>query len=251
MRNLPRERRFSARTIKAFTEANLPATLAVKAAAAADSAEILLYDEIGTWGITAADFAGALKATGGGDVCVRINSPGGDVFDGLAIYNLLNAHPGKVSVVIDGLAASAASVIAMAGDTIEMAASAFMMIHNAWGIVVGNRNDMRATADTLQKIDGQLADIYADRSGCDQDAVTAMMDAETWLTADECKSQGFCDCVTEPPEKGDGKDTAKNRAFSGFSAMLGALPQPLADIATEEWRAKAARQLRLAEMCGM
>ncbi|HCF5801664.1 TPA: Clp protease ClpP, partial [Pseudomonas aeruginosa] len=104
--------------------------------------------------------AGALRAIGGDvDVTVNINSPGGDVFEGLAIYNLLREHKGKVSVNIIGLAASAASFIAMAGDEIRIGRAAFLMIHNAWLIAMGNRNDLREIADWLEPFDMTLADI--------------------------------------------------------------------------------------------
>ncbi|WP_034085582.1 head maturation protease, ClpP-related, partial [Pseudomonas aeruginosa] len=110
--------------------------------------------------------AGALRAIGGDvDVTVNINSPGGDVFEGLAIYNLLREHKGKVTVNIIGLAASAASFIAMAGDEIRIGRAAFLMIHNAWLIAMGNRNDLREIADWLEPFDMTLADIYAQRTG--------------------------------------------------------------------------------------
>src|ERR1700680_4555886 len=115
-----REARFSARVLSSYVAAALPETLAVRAAATDAPAEILLYDEIGFWGITAKDFVLALAQVGDGALTVRINSPGGDVFDGLAIYNALRARKTPVNIVIDGLAASAASFIAMAGTTVSM-----------------------------------------------------------------------------------------------------------------------------------
>jgi ATP-dependent Clp protease protease subunit len=115
--------------------------------------------------VTDKDFALALAQAGSGPIKLRINSPGGDVFHGYAIYNMIVAHPADVHVVIDGLAASAASFIAMAGTTISMAETSMLMIHNAWGIVVGDRNDMLETAAVMEKIDGQLAAIYASKCG--------------------------------------------------------------------------------------
>lgn len=192
--------RFSARVSAAFVATALPRLLAVVAATPTAPAEILLYDEIGLWGVSASDFAAALKDAGPGDVKVRINSPGGDVFDGLAIYNMLLAHRGNVTTSVDGLAASAASYIAMAGDPVSMAERSQMMIHNAWGLVVGNRHDMTKNADIMGRIDGQLAGIYADKTGKPIGDVSAMMDAETWFTAAEALDQGFCNAVVVPPK---------------------------------------------------
>src|SRR5690625_4941230 len=130
---------------------------------------ISILDEVGEdfWGegVTAKRIAPALRDLGGRDVVVNINSPGGDVFEGLAIYNLLREHEGHVTVKILGLAASAASVIAMAGDEIQIARAGFMMIHNTWVVAAGDRNALRDIADMLEPFDGALADIYAARSG--------------------------------------------------------------------------------------
>lgn len=151
--------------------------------------EIDIYDEIGFWGVNAKDFRARLK--GAGDVVLRINSPGGDVFDGLAIFNDLVAHKGKVRVEITGLAASIASIIAMAGDEIAIADNGFLMIHNAWTIGIGNRHDFNELSGTLAKIDDALARTYASRTGAGVRSVKQMMDDETWLTAKEAKSLGF------------------------------------------------------------
>lgn len=157
--------------------------------AAAESTEIDLYDEVGFWGVNAKDFRLRLKDAG--DVVLRINSPGGDVFDGLAMFNDLVAHKGKVRVEITGVAASIASIIAMAGDEIAMADNAFVMIHNAWTIGVGNRHDFNDLSGTLAKIDDALARTYASRTGAGIRSIKQMMDDETWLTAKEAKEIGF------------------------------------------------------------
>lgn len=169
-----------------------------------DPATISLYDVIGEdWfsgdGWTAKRMAGVLRAIGARDVTVNINSPGGDMFEGLAIYNLLREHPAKVTVRVMGIAASAASVIAMAGDEVLMGAGTFLMIHNAWGVVIGNRNDMRAAADIFEKFDASMADIYVARTGQKAAAIAEMMDAETYITAKEAVSGGFADAVTDLP----------------------------------------------------
>ncbi|MFT8464638.1 MULTISPECIES: head maturation protease, ClpP-related [Acetobacter] len=190
--------RFSNRVLLTCAQAGLPQTLDVRPRAAADQpAVIYLYDEIGLWGVTAQDFTQRLVSVGPGPIELHINSPGGDVFDGLAIYSALQAHNGPVSVVVDGLAASAASFIALAGDTISMAPNAFLMIHNTWGVVVGNQNDMTETAAVLAKIDAQLASLYAGKTGQTVPAIADMMNAETWFTAQEAKEAGFIDSITD------------------------------------------------------
>lgn len=149
-----------------------------------------LYDEIGYWGTDARSFRSRLKDAKG-DITLRINSPGGDVFDGIAIYNDLLAYDGKVKVEVVGLAASIASIIAMAGDEIVIADNAMFMVHNAWTIAVGNRHDFGDTAATLAKIDDALARTYAARTTSGIRAIKQMMDDETWMTAKEAVEAGF------------------------------------------------------------
>lgn len=164
-------------------------------AATSDEATISIYDPIG-WsydgeGVTAKRVAAALRAIGDRDVTVNINSPGGDFFEGVTIYNLLREHPHKVTVKIMGLAASAASVIAMSGDDVRMTDGSFLMIHNAWAIAIGNRHDMREAADWLEPFDAAMAEVYAARSGLDTTEVAAMMDRETWMGVDDAIESGF------------------------------------------------------------
>ncbi|HXF75900.1 MAG TPA: head maturation protease, ClpP-related [Methylomirabilota bacterium] len=160
-------------------------------------AEIAIYDEIGIFGISAKKFIEDLKKLGNPRrLNVRINSPGGDVFDGIAIYNALKRHPATVVVTIDGLAASIASVIAMAGDKIVMPDNSMMMIHNPWGGVLGEAEDMREFADTLDKIKLSIIATYR-RSGKTDEEIAALMDAETWYSAAEAKANGFADEVIE------------------------------------------------------
>lgn len=163
---------------------------------------ITMYEEIGFdyWtetGVTAKRVAGALRAIGEKEIVVKINSPGGDMFEGIAIYNLLRAHPAKVTVDVMGIAASAASIIAMAGDEIRMGIGTQMMIHNAWGGVVGNRHDMRSAADIFDGFDASLVDIYEARTGMKRAEIEAMMDAETFVRATEAVKIGFADIVAE------------------------------------------------------
>jgi ATP-dependent Clp protease, protease subunit len=156
-----------------------------------------LFDEIGAFGVSAADFVKQLDGLTG-DVVLRINSPGGDVFDGIAIYNALLSHEGHVRVEIVGLAASAASIVAMAGDEIAIAENAFLMIHKAWGVTVGNSNDHDQASDLLGQIDQSLAATYAARSGLDNSTIASMMEAETWLGGEHAKASGFVTEVIAP-----------------------------------------------------
>ena len=171
------------------------------AAEADDPNTISIYDQIGEdpWsggGITAKRISAALRNIGSKDVTVNINSPGGDFFEGLAIYNLLLEHPAKVTVKVMGYAASAASIIAMAGDDIKMAQGSFFMIHNAWGVAIGNQHDMRKVADILAPFDASMAEIYTARTGQKQEKIIAMMDEETWINGKEAVNLGFADQTT-------------------------------------------------------
>lgn len=169
-----------------------------------DRAEILIYDEIGEdlWGggIAAERFVTDLQAIKAPHIDVRINSVGGSVFEGNAIYNALARHPGRVETYIDGIAASIASVIAMAGQKIHIAANAFLMIHNPHGVVWGEAADMRKMADTLDTVRGSLVGTYARRTGLDAAQIEAWMDAETWFDAEEAVEHGFADEIVEGRE---------------------------------------------------
>ena len=169
-------------------------------AKANDTAEISIYDEIGFWGVSAASFAQDLKACGNNlkQINLHIHSPGGDVFDGIAIYNLLKNHPANVTVYIDGLAASMASVIAMAGNEVIMPENAMMMIHKPWGIQGGDAEDMRKYADLLDKVENTLIPAYANKTGKTPEELAEMLSAETWLNGKECVEQGFADKLAEP-----------------------------------------------------
>ncbi len=173
----------------------------IRNAATEGTLEVLLYEQIGEdfWsggGVSAKKFSEALKAAGDvQEINLRINSPGGVVFDGLTIYNALKEHPAKVTVDIDGIAASIASVIAMAGDEIRIAESAMVMIHDAQGLALGNHREMEAMRALLEKWDGQIASVYAARTGRRADTFRKLMDAETWFTAAEAKENGLVDQV--------------------------------------------------------
>src|ERR687892_2325425 len=155
-------------------------------------AEVSIYDEIGAYGVSAKSFLAELGALeGDGPLTLRLNSPGGSVFDAVAIHNALKRHAGPVSVWIDGIAASAASYVAMAGDEVVMPENAFLMIHDPSGFVLGTAEDMRAMAEALDKIKGSLVAGYAAKSGRDEDEIAALMAKETWLDATEAVGPRF------------------------------------------------------------
>ena len=181
------------------TKTNNQSWYSIKAKAN-DTAEISIYDEIGFWGVTAQSFSKDLKALGDNlkQINLHIHSPGGDVFNGIAIYNLLKNHPANVTVYIDGLAASMASVIAMAGNEVIMPENAMMMIHKPWGIQGGDAEDMRKYADLLDKVENTLIPAYASKTGKTPEELAEMLSAETWLNGKECVEQGFADKLAEP-----------------------------------------------------
>ena len=170
-------------------------------AASEGEASISIYDSIGeNWdgtGMTAKRVSGILRTMGEKDVTVNVNSPGGDFFEGVAIYNLLREHKAKVTVRVMGLAASAASVIVMAGDEILMGDGAFLMIHNAWAVAIGNRHDMADAAKRLEPFDAAMASVYANRSGITVAEAARMMDDETWIGAAQAIEDGFADALIE------------------------------------------------------
>lgn len=167
-----------------------------------DPAVLSIFDDIGAFGVSAKSFLNDLASAQGDSVRVEINSPGGDVFAGLAIYNGLRNSGKKVNVRVLGLAASAASLVAMAGDTIEMPENSFMMVHNPWGFAMGGASDMRDTADMLDKLGTSLASTYAKRTGKSAEEITALLDAETWMSAAEAVDAGFATAViSEVPVK--------------------------------------------------
>ena len=194
-----------------------------------DEATISIYDPIGFDPFTGGGFsvkkaAAILRNIGDRDVVVNINSPGGDLFEGIAIYNLLLLHKGKVTVRVIGLAASAASVIAMAGDEIQMSPASFMMIHNVWVVAIGNRNDLRDAADQLETFDDALADVYSQRTSMDKKSVAKMMDKETWFSGSQAMENGFADSMLdaeEVEEKEGGRGQASLRAVDTELARAG------------------------------
>ena len=186
---------------KAVADRHAPGSFVAKSAPDKVS-ELYIYDAIGEGmfggGVSAKAVVDALaKAKGSKELRVYINSPGGDVFDGVAIYNAIRRFDGKRSVFVDGIAASAASLIAMAGDTVSIAHNGMLMIHQAWGMAIGNADDLRETADVLEKVsDAAMVEAYM-TSGQTREKVCELMKAETWMTAEESVSLGFADSIVE------------------------------------------------------
>jgi ATP-dependent protease ClpP protease subunit len=167
-----------------------------------DHADVYIYDAIGFHGVEAQTFVEEFDEIESSRITLRINSPGGDVFDGMAIFNAIKRHNATVTTEIDGLAASMASIIALAGDTVNMHDLGLFMIHEPWSMVVGNADDMRSEADLLDKVRDQGIDIYRSKSNLDDTELRAAMSAETWYTASEAYDAGFVHNIieTEPDQ---------------------------------------------------
>ncbi|TXI87772.1 MAG: Clp protease ClpP [Cupriavidus sp.] len=186
---------------------------------------ITMFDVVGEdwWsggGITAKKVASQLRAIGDRPVEVQINSPGGDMFEGLAIYNVLREHPQQVTVKVMGMAASAASIIAMAGDAIEIGAASFIMIHNCWVLAIGNRHDMAETAAWLEPFDRAMADVYVQRTNQSSADVIKWMDAETYMSGSVAIERGFADALLAADQtKVDEKAKSSDREINEIRAM--------------------------------
>ena len=160
-------------------------------------AEVYIFDEIGAYGISAQEFISEMKEYKDTPVNLRINCIGGDVFDGMAMYNIIKKREAKTTAYIEGIAASMGSVIALAADEVVMAENSLFMIHNAWGGAMGEAEDMRKTASVLEKISGEIASIYKRKTRLSLDRITDMMDEETWLNAEEAYELGFVDTISD------------------------------------------------------
>jgi ATP-dependent protease ClpP protease subunit len=168
-------------------------------------AEVFIYEEIGMWGVSAKDFVAELRGLKADQIELHINSNGGAVFDGVAIYNALINHPARIVSIVDGIAASAASFIAMAGEEIEIEKTGRMMIHEASGVAMGNAADLRELADLLDGLSDTIAEIYADRAGGTVQEWRDRMLATTWYTASEAVEAGLANRVAGdiPPDPED------------------------------------------------
>lgn len=197
-----------------------------------------IFDEIGYWGVTAADFQRELAAVTAPEITVNLNSPGGEIFEGIAIYNALRSHPANVTIRVAGLAASIASVIAQAGDRVVMQPHSQMMIHDGSGLAIGNAADMREMADLLDRQSNNIAAVYAERAGGTVEEWRERMLAETWYSADEAVEAGLADEVDAPARQGQEPAPAAQPAakwdltvFKHAGREQAPAPQPVASTA--------------------
>ncbi len=203
-----------------------------------DEAVVYVYDEIGVFGIQAVEFVKDLNAMKSKTIHVRVNSPGGNVGDGMAIYNALKEHPSRIIAHIDGLAASISSVIPMAADEIHMAENTFLMIHEPWSIMIGGAEDFRREADLLDKVGGQIMAVYQARSGADDETVQDWMGEETWFTAEEALEANLIDQISKNK---DAKATAGLFDLSVFAHTPETLLQSQKEPPTERCLEKVLR----------
>lgn len=228
----------------------MPNGYSIKAKAASDAAEIFIYEDIGEGmfgGFGAKQFIADLKAVGRvNHIDLRINSFGGDVFDGLAIYRKLVDHPARITAHVDGIAASIASVIAMAGDEIRMAEAGQMMIHDASGLALGNASDMRSMADVLDTVSASIADVYVKRTGQKHSAIREWMSDETWFNASEALELGFATDIAANMAVAAKYDPAKHRFKHPPAPFIAAvISNPIKDAASQNVaRMEAQRFLR-------
>lgn len=207
-----------------------------------DITEVLLYDQIGADffgdGVNAKDFRNQLKDIKTPTINLRINSPGGSVTEAAAMLVALDEHPARIEVDVDGIAASAASVVAMAGDHIRVASNALMMIHNPHAVAMGDSEEMRRTAELLDKVREQILDAYKRKSSMSRKKLSEAMDAETWYTGAEAVAAGLADEATKP---------VSIAAFADLltvAAKLGAKHPPKLEKTPEQIRAIAETEKR-------
>lgn len=208
----------------------------VEAKKGSNATKVYIYDEIGFWGTTAKDFAALVDEIDTAEIHLHINSPGGSVFDGLAIYNTLKNHDAKVVGIVDGMAASAASFILQAADTRQMSRSAQVMIHDAKAFAGGNAKQMRQAADLLDRVSDSIADIYALRSdGKTAEEFRSVMQAgDQWYNGNEAIDEGLVDEVTDNPEEEDTPEESKNVwSTEEVEAFLATPPEKLAASANQ------------------
>ena len=206
------------------------------------SASVYVYDAIGWFGIEAADFVQEINAISAETIHLRIDSPGGDVFAARAMKTALEQHKARVVAHVDGLAASAASFLMLGADEIEISDGAFVMIHNAWTIAIGDRHEMAKEVEVLGKIDGAIAQDYARRGARSAEEFAALMDAETWLDAAEAEEIGLVDRIYEPESKPENRFDLS--VYENAPAALSKTRAP-DDFATH--RAHMARRLEMYE----
>jgi ATP-dependent protease ClpP protease subunit len=207
----------------------------INASATDEPVDVMIYDEIGNWGITAHQFASDLtdKASRSSLIRVHLHSLGGDVFEGLAIYNMLKNHPATIEVYIGGIAASMGSVIAMAGDTIYIPENAWIMVHKPWGIQGGNADDMRQYADLLDQFETSLVGAYTNKTGLSHEKISELLTAETWLMGKDAVELGFADQLTDAVEISASLPSKRTEDFLKMPAIAKQLIKPKGQITPE------------------
>lgn len=199
---------------------NIPQNFNVVHNEETNTSEITIYGVIGTswWNdaVSAKDIDNAIKAAGSNDIVINLNSPGGDAFDGIAIFNRLKRHEGKVTIHVDGWACSAASVIAMAADELTMGLGSMMMIHEASNIVWGTKSDMRKEADVLEELEEGIIDIYMTKANVTREEIREKVNAETWFSAKKAVEIGFANKAegNEPSEPTNNVDLDDGKKLS-------------------------------------
>ncbi len=215
---------------------------------------VYLYGTVGQdwWGEgnSALDFAKELDDLGGRDIELRVNSEGGDVFEGYAIYSALNRYQGRITAYVDGLAASAASFLIMAADEVVMGEPAFLMIHNSWTFAIGNADELRDVSDRLDAIDGQIVGIYERKSGKSADDIAGAMAAETWFTSEQALEWGLIDRIDEGLKAAAcvSRERAKLYAAIPESVVVSDAPATVAEDAPAPEAAEAEEQALEAEI---
>ena len=213
--------RFWGRTPPSDTRRTAPVR-AEAATTTSGEATLYLYGPIdswgGMWGVSATEVATALTTLPNDitDLTVRINSPGGEVFEAVAIMNLLRDHSARITARVDGLAASAASFLACSADETIMGGNTRLMIHDAWGIAIGNAEEMRAYADLLDNVSDDAADVYAAKAGATREDMRGYMHAESWFSAEEAVALGLADSINTGEEDTAPADSAKAAATMAF-----------------------------------
>ena len=206
----------------------------------ADAAEIMIYDEIGGYGIGAKSFVEALNAIDAKTITLKFNSPGGDAFDGIAMHTAIQSHKATIISHIDGLCASAATIVALAADVVCIAKAGFVMIHNASSLAFGTGDELAKQVEVLKKIDSTIAAVYASKTGKSLDQIRAAMDAESWFTSGEALAYGLVDSIDEDDDDGGGDDgdgdivgkVAAAKAIMKFRRPPAAVHRVAASVAT-------------------
>jgi len=204
-----------------------------------DESTVYIYDEISMWGVDAQAFVKDFNAIDSKTIHLRVNSPGGSVFDGTTIYNVIKQHKSKVIAHIDGLAASISSVIVLAADEVQMADNAFYMIHEPWSIMAGGADELRKEADLLDKVRGTIAKTYMDKTNKKEEEIFNLMREETWMTAEEALEHGFVDSIYSPDD-----ETAKKNTTLFDLTVFNNVPDKLQEHKTEITAREIERILR-------